>query len=265
MTSARTVRRAEPAHMHQRFRDRRREVREADRRRGRRQLTAALVAMAVVAALGALAASPLLAVAAVSVEGVEGTRAEQVRSAGAYAVGAPLLAVDLPRLEARVEALPWVASATARRSPPRTVSLRVLPRVPAAVVVLADLDWPVDPTGVVVPGVPDPGLPRIDARHVESARPGAPIDDRGIRAALAALSGLPADVSALVREVEAADADDLRLALELRGGKITVRLGDDENLPAKARALSLLLADLGSGAGGAELDVRAPSNPVVRR
>ncbi len=265
MIATRTPRRQLPAPgMHQRFRDRRRQVREADRLRRRRHVAVAAAVLGVLGGLGALAVSPWLAVAAVAVGGVDGARAEEVQAVSAPAVGGPLVTADLPALERRVEALPWVASATARRSPPSTLSLQVLARVPAAVLQLDGIGWPVDPTGVVLPGPLDTRLPRIDARHLEEVQPGTPVDDPGVRAALDVLASLPADVAALVREVRAADPGDLRATLERGGLGIAVRLGDAESLEAKGVAVSLLLEELGDGAGGAELDVRAPTHPVVR-
>lgn len=265
MTATRAPRRElPPPAMHERIRDRRRAVREAERSRRRRHAALAAAVLAVMGGLGGLAWSPWFAVAAVAVDGVDGARADEVATASAPALGGPLVAADLALLERRVEALPWVASATARHRPPSTLSLQVLPRVPAAVLQLDDVGWPVDPTGVVLPGTLDERLPRIDARHLEAVRPGVPVDDPGVRAALDILDSMPSDVIALIREVQAADPGDLRASLERGGRPTAVRLGDSEALEAKGIALSLLLEELGEAAAGAQLDVRTPTHPVVR-
>ena len=58
--------------------------------------------------------------------------------------GHPLMIrVDTRRLEQRLDALPWVATATVARDWPSTVGISVRERVPAAVVTTANGEWAV--------------------------------------------------------------------------------------------------------------------------
>ncbi len=121
---------------------------------GRRRLKRLTLALAVVAAVVlALAATrtPLLDVDHVRVTGVDGARAEAVLEAAAVASDQPLVSLDAGAVAARVEDLPWVASAQVSRSWPATVRVRVTERVVvAAVQVTEDHVALVDADGYVV-------------------------------------------------------------------------------------------------------------------
>jgi cell division protein FtsQ len=281
--------------MHERIRDRRRAVDRQRSRRRRRRIGSVTVLLVILAAGVVTARSPLFDVTEVRVQGVEGPRADEARRVAGVGEGDNLVTANLGAAAERVTALPWVRAAEARRTPPSTVTLRVTARVPVAVVELPDAAWLVDGDGVVVSGGERDGLPVIDAPHSVLPGLGVEISDAALRNALAVQEQLPEGVRTLVQRYEAPSDDGLRLHLT---NDVVVRFGRAERVEAKARSIRLLLdqasdqavrraermaeaetptgpdgepqpqADAdGSHAAGdlgiAELDVRAPDNPVL--
>lgn len=264
----RTVRRPP---MDARIRARRHEVfRERARRRGR--VTGSIVVLVVlVAIVVGVARSPLFAIVDVRVAGATPEQHDAVRQAAGLQPGDNVLLVDLGAAAERVQDLPWVRVADARRLPPSAVELRVVPREPVLVVRLPDASWLVDGEGVVVEGGARQGLIAVEAPHSVVPGVGAHVRDAALRNALSAHAQLPAELRARVQRYEARSARDLRL--HLRGG-VLVRFGVADDVAAKARSVKLLLGQArahaqrrpssgGEGSGVAEIDVRAPDNPVL--
>ena len=114
-----------------RLRQRRIEVR---REEGRRRLRRLLIAVGVLAALAlvwAFTYSSFLDVDHVVVSGQAHTTEAEVRGAADIGRGQPMIYLDAAGAARRVEALPWVASASVHRSYPGTVRVDVVERVPA--------------------------------------------------------------------------------------------------------------------------------------
>ena len=114
-----------------RLRQRRIEVR---REEGRRRLRRLLIAVGVLAALAlvwAFTYSSFLDVDHVVVSGQAHTTEAEVRGAADIGRGQPMIYLDAAGAARRVEALPWVASASVRRSYPGTVRVDVVERVSA--------------------------------------------------------------------------------------------------------------------------------------
>ncbi len=114
-----------------RLRQRRIEVR---REEGRRRLRRLLIAVGVLAALAlvwAFTYSSFLDVDHVVVSGQAHTTEAEVRGAANIGRGQPMVYLDAAGAARRVEALPWVASASVHRSYPGTVHVDVVERVPA--------------------------------------------------------------------------------------------------------------------------------------
>ena len=258
--------------MHERFRDRRRAVRDAGLRRSRRLAgsAAALVALAALA-LG-LTYSPLFRVAEITVAGAEGGRAAEVLAAAGVAPDANLLFVDLAGTAARVRRLPWVADAAVTRVPPATLEVSVMVREPVVVVRLADSSWLVDAQGTLVGGGARDGLARVDVPDTVLPSVGQPVEDPLVRAALAYATGLPEAVLARVQRYEARAGQPLRAVVTVTTdgdgpGTMPVVLGAADDVAAKGEALELILdrltADETLATEGFEIDVRAPENPVL--
>ena len=242
-----------------RIRSRRIHVRRSAGRRRLKRLTQALALVALVVLAFAATRTPLLDVDRVLVRGVEGPRAEAVRAAAAVSSDQPLASLDTGAVAARVEDLPWVASAEVSRSWPATVRVRVTEReVAAAVQVTENHVALVDAEGYVV---------AIE----EGGTTDAPLVLRGIEGPVAEGRRLDGDArEALVLAVAVADrmpgavaSVSTDLEAELADGGV-VRFGSTEDLEEKITAVKTVLSDVDT-ACMALLDVRVPGSPALTR
>jgi cell division protein FtsQ len=204
-------------------------------------------------------AGPVLAVSTVRVDGVSILPAEQVREAAGIATGTPLLRVDVDAAEARVAALPQVASVEVTRGWPRTVVVTVVERVPVAVVGEPGRRSLVDAEGVLfdtVSGDPPAGVVQL---VVDDPGPGDP----ATMAALTAIGTLPRGLLDEVSGVAAPAPDDISIAL---ADGTVVEWGSAEESPAKASALDALVDQMASGAlePAGTIDVTVPEAVVLR-
>jgi cell division protein FtsQ len=220
------------------------------------------LAIGVVLVAGALWfvwAGPLLAVSTVRVDGVSTLPAEQVQEAAGIADGTPLLQVDVDAAEARVAALPQVASVEVTRGWPQTVVITVEERVPVAVVGEPGRRTLVDAEGVLFDSVtgdpPDGVVPLV----VDTPGPGDP----ATMAALTAVRALPDSLLGRVAGVAAPSPEDLSMALV--DGTV-VEWGTADRSPEKGAALAALVDQLDSGAlePAATIDVTVPEAVVLR-
>jgi cell division protein FtsQ len=254
--------------MHERIRARRREIHEEEARRLRRWKLNGLAVVVLVAAAVAASQSPLFAITEIRLTGVNAEREAELRDFMPLQTGENMLAADLGRVERRLEQVPWVRAVDAVRLPPSTVEIRVEERQPAAVVRLAGGVWTVDGDGVVLSPGAQPGLVVIEAPN--SVLPGVGIraSDAAVRNALAVHAALPPRWRQAVDRYDAPSERGLRLHLSLQPGSpdggIWVRFGSAERGGAKSRGLEALLAEVQRApVPVAEIDVRAPGNPVL--
>jgi cell division protein FtsQ len=213
--------------------------------------------------------SPLFAVDEVRVTGLEGERAALVDRLAAVSPGERLLSVDLDAIRDDVIGLPFVREVAVTRVPPSTIQIAVVPRVPVVAVAVPGASWLLDADGVVVAGGVGEGLPVVDAERSVLPGPGVEVSDAAVRNAVEVHVGLPGPLRAQIDRYDAPSERGLRL--HLAEDDIWVRFGVAERVPAKAQVIGLLLdqareqaARAGrSDLGVAELDVRAPDNPVL--
>jgi cell division protein FtsQ len=223
-------------------------VRAEGRRRLHRMLF--VLGLGVVAAAGAgLVYSPLLDVNQIAVSGASGAQAAAIRNAAGVDRGDPLLLLDLSKVRAGVEALPFVAHANVERELPGTLRIEVVWREPVAWIQNEDgtVDL-VDGRGAtVISAVSAPaGLPRLGATSA-STKP---------------LARIAASLTASLRTRTAGiSVDGNEARLDLVGG-IVVRLGEPHELAAKVRAVAAVLGTLGGRTVG-YIDVRVPDAPVT--
>lgn len=243
------------------------------RRRRRVAASAAALVVFAMAATG-IAVSPLAEITEVRVRGVDGERLRQARAAADVHLGENVLAADLSTAESRVEEIPWVHRAAVRRRPPTTVEISVTVRTPVALVKTSESTWLVDREGVVVAKGSQDQLPLVHAPEAVLPAVGSPVRDAAVRNALKLRAGLPDRLRSQVVRYEA--PSPLGLSLQLDSG-VTVRVGRAEEVKEKARAISLMLAQLrdaeegaeqddaadSDGSRVAEIDVRAPDRPVL--
>jgi cell division protein FtsQ len=216
--------------------------------------------IAVVAAAISSVFSPLLDVDEVTVSGATGARAEQVQTAARIEKGAPLLLLDTASAKTRIEALPWVASASVDRELPGTLAIRVTERAPVAWVAGTDGSIRlVDATGYevsVVPTIPA-GLPALGGIAV----------DPSITTTFPVAARVAAELTPTLRPMVAGVVVAHDQAALLLVGGVQVRLGVPHGINAKSRATEAVLAAIANrentGAPVTYIDVRVPSAPVT--
>lgn len=261
--------------MDRRIRERRLDVARSNARRRRRVTFSVLVAVLLAGGGLALSYSPLFAVDRVRVTGVEAARQAEVVQAAAVREGEPLLSVDLDRVAGAVRGLPWVRAAEVARLPPSTVEVRVAPREPVLLVRVGPATWQLDADGVLVAGGGREGVPVVDAPAAVLPPVGEAVRDATVQDALGVHIGLTEGLRSAVDAYEVTGTRSVRahLALDDAGPDgLWVRFGDAERIARKVAVTELLLAqtreqatrDGGLGpAAVAEIDVRAPDNPVL--
>ena len=226
----------------------------------RRRLAAAVVGVLLLGALGLIVRvmlydSHLFDVQGVQVEGISTLPETDVVGAAAVPMGAPLASIDASDVAARVAKLPAVATATVNRSWPHTVTVTVVERVPVASATTPDGVELVDAAGVVYPGAPPPGLPRLVFGAVGP-------DDPSTRSALAALAMLPPPIRSQVLTVDATVAGSGvpgQVTFGLTDNRQVV-WGTDDRAAEKAAVLVPLLTQPGH-----VFDVTSPDLPTIRR
>lgn len=218
-----------------------------------------LIVVAGVAAYGVARSTSAFAITSFEVRGAPAEVAADIRRAVAPERGESLLAVDLADLEARVEALPWVAGAALDRAFPNTLSVTIVPERPAAVLRQGASSWLVAASGRVLTAL-EPrerlALPRIWLKRdveLEIGRTIGGIPHAAVRA-VAPLTHAP-----LPARVASVRASETELTLVLRSG-FEVRLGDGSDRALKLEIARRILPALGPEG---YLDVSVPKHPVA--
>jgi cell division protein FtsQ len=245
--------------IYDRIAERRREVRR-ERQVTRRRRTFTVIGLALsLVALWFVERSPLVGLESIEVVGTDRLAEEDVLEAADLELGTSTLRLRLGQVEERVEALPLVRQATARRLDPLRVRIEVAERQPVLVARGGGAEVLVDRSGVVMaPGTLE-GLPTVALADAPPA-PG----ERGPRGGpLGEAVTVWRELSGPLRtEVVAYDATEPGdVDLRLRSG-VTVRFGRAERIDEKVRALGAVLEDL-DGADVSAIDVRAPARPAV--
>jgi cell division protein FtsQ len=196
--------------------------------------------------------SPVFDVRAVEVTGASPETLPAVQQAAAVPADTSLLWLSTDDVDARVAAIPRVASVDVRRSLPGTVTVAVTEREPVLAVPLPTGVGLLDGTGFVYRTLPAPpaGVPRLVLPPGVAASP----TDPATVAAVRVLQALPTALRGQVTELRADSAYDVSFTL---GGR-TVRWGADTEDERKAAVLGPLLTRPGS-----VYDVSTPDLPVV--
>jgi cell division protein FtsQ len=197
-----------------------------------------LVSGLAVAALGSLAGiflfSPLTYVREVRLGGVRSLQRDEADSTAA-AVRVPsktnLFRLRTAALEERLEALPWVASATVSRRFPGGLNVSITPRTPRAQLRVNGQDWEVDRAGVVIrPLRAGVALPPIVCAAPAEVRPGSIADALGVAGALKVLSECAPRGGVRIAKVDVDATGELCLNMT---DNVAIRLGQEEALPTK--------------------------------
>jgi cell division protein FtsQ len=168
--------------------------------------------------------------------------------------------LDTGAIEARVAAIPYVATARVTRRPPAAVTLEVAERTPLACVAARGRTLTIDATlRILEARCTRPGLVRIDLGDLDAGEPGTAIADPS-------LGALVADIATLA----AAHVSVVSLHRDRFGGLVAVdpagielRFGDETDLAKKAALVGPVRAALAKGRSIRAVDLRAPGTPTV--
>lgn len=220
--------------------------------RARRWLWAGLAALLVGGLVYLVGFSPVLTAETIAVSGADPADTKEVTSIASTAQGTPLARVSTGDLRRSIEELPGVESARVERTWPRTLTVDVLPRLPALAVQRSEGEvevYDLDGVKIRTASRAPKGVPSVRAEE------GATVSARGVAAARSMLDALPAGIRDRVTAVTVDAADHV----SFRAGGTTVVWGDDSEPRLKVQVVELLLAKKPK-----LLDVSAPSTPVTR-
>ncbi|MFZ3469705.1 cell division protein FtsQ/DivIB [Streptomyces sp. 4.24] len=204
--------------------------------------------------------SSWLRVEKVTAGGTEVLTPEQVLSAAAVPVGAPMASVDTDEIEARLRGrLPRIDSVDVVRAWPHGIGLKVTERKPV-LLVKKDAEFvEVDATGVrfdTVAKAPG-GVPVLDLNAGQSPSGRRFDEERLLHEAVGVAGDLPEAVRKETVQVKVRSYDSV--VLELSGGRSVV-WGSGEQGEAKGRALTALLK---ASPKADRFDVSVPTAPAV--
>ena len=171
---------------------------------------AAAVVVLVLVACVALYNSPLFAIRAIEVVGVEHVSAETVRALAQVPSDATLIRFPADAVAARVGANPWVASVTVSRIFPSGMRIRVVERVPLAIVDAGPAMWLIDGTGSVIATASADAsgtLPVIRDVPGLDLKPGRRTVSEPLLNALSVLTGISHTLAATVQSMSAPTID----------------------------------------------------------
>jgi cell division protein FtsQ len=219
-------------------------------RRLRPFLYAALVLGLVSAGVWLVFFSSVVTVREISVSGNQTLSSYRVAAVAKAPMGRQLARVDLAAIQARVETLPAVKSASVSRSWPHTIAISITERTPVAVVDRGAGLQAVDSEGVLFGRY----TTRPDDLPLVHTNPDVKAD--ALAEAARVVTSLRSDIAAKVDLVEVETID--RIRLELSSGR-TVMWGSAEDSAEKAAVLAVLLEQKAE-----EIDVSVPGRPTTR-
>ncbi|AWZ10323.1 MULTISPECIES: FtsQ-type POTRA domain-containing protein [unclassified Streptomyces] len=204
--------------------------------------------------------SSWLRVEKVTAGGTEVLTPEQVLSAAAVPVGAPMVSVDTDEIEARLRGrLPRIDSVDVVRAWPHGIGLKVTERKPV-LLIKKDAEFvEVDATGVrfdTVAKAPG-GVPVLELNAGQSPSGRRFDEERLLHEAVGVAGDLPEAVRKETVQVKVRSYDSV--VLELSGGRSVV-WGSGEQGEAKGRALTALLK---ASPKADRFDVSVPTAPAV--
>lgn len=194
--------------------------------------------------------SSVVTVRDVRVSGNQTVSSVRIEAVAKAPMGRQLARVDLAAIQARVETVPAVKSASVSRSWPHTIAIDIVERTPVAVVDRGAGLQAVDEDGVLFgsyPRQPD------DLPLVQTA---GDVKSEALAEAARVVTSLRPDIAAKVDRVVVESVD--RILLHLAGGR-TVMWGSAEDSAQKADVLAVLLEQKAD-----EIDVSVPGRPTTR-
>lgn len=220
---------------------------------GRAAIAAASFLILGLAAVGVVR-SPYFAADHLSVEGADRLTPARVLRIGGLEPGQNVVTMDTDAAERRLEADPWIASASVTTELPDRVVVRIDERAPVAAVRTLEGWDVVAADGVVLDSASrQPRLPTIT-----SVVPGQDLAALGARA----LGAMDRSLRATVTSLTVGADDVVRLVMD---DGVTVSYGTLDEPASKAQALAAVLAWAeDAGARVEAIDVSVPGAPTAR-
>ncbi|MEU6315420.1 FtsQ-type POTRA domain-containing protein [Streptomyces sp. NPDC047014] len=229
-------------------------------RRGRLLVVLAAAVLLVAGGTWVLYGSSWLRVEKVTATGTRVLTPEQVLSAAAVPLGAPLVSVDTDEIASRVRGrLPRIDSVDVVRAWPHGIGLKVTERKPVLLIRKGTDFVEVDASGVrfdTVPKAPA-GVPVLELNAEGSPSARRFDEQRLLHEAVLVAGALPGPISGQTLQVTVVSYDSV--VLKLTGGR-TVRWGSGEQSDAKGRALTALLK---AAPKAGHFDVSVPTAPAA--
>jgi cell division protein FtsQ len=183
-----------------------------------------------------------------------------VEAAGVH-VGDHLLRISTKEVSARLEKLPWVASAKVERILPSTLRITVDEREASMVVQTGQGPFLVDAEGLVLQQGSDE-LVNLVGMPLGALAPGSRIGTPEFSHSARILRTLPAAIRRTVSSISAESIDQIQI---LTSGGPVIYYGAAEQMEEKNYAAQTLLdRTKAARAGVGVIDVRVPSKPVTR-
>lgn len=187
-----------------------------------------------VAGIVSIYRSDVFLVEQVEVAGNQHLTADEVQSIAAMPEGATLLRFPGTLMKERLEADPWIESATVTRDFPDTLAIRVVERIPVALVDRGDATfWLVDGDGyMITESAPDTETAMIVIRDVTGLdpQPGMRTLSEPLLNALAVWAGMSDELRTRVRAISAASIDKTAL---ITTDDIEIFVGSAEDMETK--------------------------------
>ena len=219
-------------------------------RRLRPLLYAALALLLVGSSVWLVFFSSVVTVRSVSVSGNQTLTPARIEKVAKAPIGKPLARVDLAAIQARVETLSAVKSASVSRAWPHTVAIDITERTPVAVVDRGAGLQAVDEDGVLF------GSYAQRPEDLPLVHTASDVKAEALAEAARVVTSLRPDIAAKVDSVDVETVD--RISLHLTGGR-TVRWGSADESAEKAEVLAVLLARRAD-----TIDVSVPARPTTR-
>jgi len=243
-----------------------REQRLASRRLRIRLVLGGIAAALVLAAVGSvlLYRSPVLAVRDVAVTGNSRVSSARILSLAAMPADATFLRLPAAEMAARIQADPWVASASVERVFPAKVTIAVRERVPVALVDLGKARgvWVVDATASFIAtqtAANSVGLPIVRDVVANGSAISKKAPPPTMLNALKVLGGMGGQLRASARYITAASIDETAVFTKDR---IEILFGEAKQMARKDFLARRILADQKGKV--VFIDVRSVDRPVWR-
>lgn len=231
--------RGEAARAGKRAADSKRDERERRLRSQRRRLylkfaVIGLTVAGLAAGVVSIYRSEVFLIEQVEIAGNQHLRADEITGVAAMPQGSTLLRFPGTEMKERLEADPWIEAATVTRDFPDTLVIRVVERIPVALVDRGDATfWLVDGDGyMITESAPDTETAMIVIRDVAGLdpQPGKKTLSEPLLNALAVWAGMSDELRARVRAISAASIDKTAL---ITTDDIEVFVGSAEDIETK--------------------------------